>query len=350
MSTSDDAESIVWADVAKAVCVCLVVLMHGEAQIATAGWNEQSRLIEIWHGINEFFRPIRMPTFFLISGMLSAKSILQFRADADRRCFIRPMYLYIVWAVILVTLVPNFPSADPTMALPDRLEKILFIGSPAWFMYGLGIFYLIAKVTRNLPLIPVLIICALVSVFGSIYFSDTTLYAVKLLRCLFFFVVGVRLKEAVLGFADGASHGRNVALLALYGVGAAITSHFDTYSLPVDMLAVAFSLTTWNLAYRNLGALARPVRWVGRRTLFIYLLHFPLICLLSYLVNVWAGPQVLRSFWLGLAYPVIAVVLIVPASLALGVLMQRMGLGLMFDLPSSARAEPRPKAGAPLSA
>lgn len=337
MSISDNANNIAWANVAKAACVCLVVLMHGEAQIETAGWHQQSRLMEIWHTINEFVRPIRMPTFFLISGVLAAKFTLQDREDANRRCLIRPLYLYALWAAILMTLVPNFPATDSAMALSDRLNKLLFIGSPAWFMFGLGIFYLIAKGTRGMALGPVLIACALVSVAGSIWPPENT-HVAKLLRCLFFFVAGVRLREAVIGFAGAASRDRWTALFGLYALGAIITMSLDTYSIAVDIVAVAFSLTTWSLVCRNLGRLAAPVQWVGRRTLFVYLLHFPLIALLSAMVNLWAGPRILQNFWLGLAYPVIAVALIVPLSLALGLLLQRMGLHMLFEPPSFVRA------------
>ncbi|MBV1691243.1 acyltransferase family protein [Novosphingobium sp. G106] len=349
MSTLEDTNSIEWANVAKAACACLVVLMHGEAQIQMAGWGQQSKLMEIWHTINEFIRPIRMPTFFLISGMLAAKFVLHDRDDADRRCFVRPFYLYALWAAILMTLVPNFPATDPAMALPDRLYKILFIGSPAWFMYGLGIFYLITKVTRSLPAGPVLTACALVSMAGSIWSPDNTLYAAKLLRCLFFFVAGVRLRGAVIGFASTASPYRWAALFGLYALGAVITMSLGTYSIAVDIAAVAFSLTTWSLVCRNLGTLSAPVQWVGRRTLFVYLLHFPLICLLSYLVNLWADPEILENFWLGLAYPVVTVVLIVPLTLALGILLQRLGFDLLFDLPTTKSATPRPGRSGPLS-
>jgi len=346
--TSDDTNSIAWVDVAKAACICLVVLMHGEAQIATAGWYRQAELIDIWHIINEFVRPIRMPTFFLISGMLAAKFMAHDRYDADWRCLVRPMYLYVLWAAILVTLVPNFPVADPAMTLSDRFERILFIGSPAWFMYGLGIFYLVTKATRSLPVGPVLTACALISVGGSIWLPDNTLYAAKMLRCLFFFVAGFRLRDAVFGFASTATRKRWAVLFGLYALGAIITMSLGTYSIAVDITAVAFSLTTWSLVCRNLGGLAAPVRWLGRRTLFVYLLHFPLIVLLSAIVSLWAGPQILQNFWLGLAYPILAVVLIVPLSLGLGLLLQRMGLHMLFDLPSLARSAPKPDRKTPL--
>lgn len=334
MSISKDAESIAWADVAKFACVCLVVLMHGEAQIAPSGWYDYPKIIHVWHTVNEFIRPIRMPTFFLISGMLASKYVMHVRKESDNRCFTRPMYLYILWALVLAMLVPNYPDIDFNISLAERLHTIFYVGSPAWFMYGLGIFYLIAKVTRSLPPRTVLIACALVSLCGSIWLPGHTYFASRLVRCLFFFVAGVRLKDIVIDFANRASPRRNLALFALYALGAVITAQFETYFIAVDMVAVAFSLTTWCLLCRNLGTLAQPVQWLGRRTLFVYVLHFPLFALLSEAVSLWAGPEILQNFWLGLAYPVIAVALLVPLSLALGLLLQRMGLHMLFELPS----------------
>lgn len=336
MRNPDDNKTIAWADVAKAACVCLIVMMHGEAQVATAGWEDQSKIIEIWHVINEFIRPIRLPTFFMISGLLTAKFILQSRVESDDKLFIRPMYLYVVWGMVLVMLIPHYPAVGfGGISISERLVKIVFVGSPAWYLFALAIFYLIAKVTRGVPVGPVLIGCALLSIVGSIWLPSNVIYAAKLPRCLFFFVAGVRLKDAIAAFADSANLRRNAILLCAYTVSAVGTMDLGTYLLPVDVLAVAFSVTTWSLLTRKLGWLAAPVRWIGRRTLLIYLLHFPLICLLSVLVSHWIDPQLRENFWLGLLYPIMATLLVVPASLALGTFMQRRGLGLMFDLPAS---------------
>lgn len=339
MNDSPETPDLPWVDVAKAVCIFLVVLMHAELQIEAAGWVDHEKIAATWRVINEFLRPMRMPTFFLVSGVLAAASLRRDDPDARRKRYVRPLYLYMIWAAVFALLLPVDPAAAGQSALA-RLEAMVLLGSPAWFLFGLGLFYLVAKATRDMPAALVLGGCAVVSVLGSIYAPDQTLCAPRLLRCAIFFVAGVRLREPVVGFVEDASALRAATLVAFYAVGSGVAARLGTHLLPVDVLAVAASLTALNVLYRNLGALTGPVQWLGRRTLFVYLLHFPLIGLLSMVVGVWAAPSVLENAWLAFLYPVAITILVVPAALALGLAMKRAGLGMLFDLPDGSVPEP----------
>lgn len=337
MRSEDSTRPLFWVDVAKAACVCLVVLMHGEAQIAVAGWAEHDRIIEIWHAVNAFLKPIRIPTFFTISGILAAKAIMRPGGSAFRKGFVKPIYLYLVWATVFAVLIPNYPAVDAGgLGLRDRVQEILLLGSPAWYLYALGLFYLVAKATRNVPVTPLLVACFAISLIGSVLLRDEQVYAAKFSHSLFFFVAGVRLKDQLIAFGEAASPGRSAALLAIYVAGSVVASPIETHLLALDIAAVAFGLATFSMVCTNLGAIADHVQWIGRRTLFVYVLHFPLLCLLTVVVRRWGGAGLIDSFWLGLAYPLVAAALVVPASLALGVLLQRIGLGLLFDLPGGA--------------
>lgn len=323
-----------WADSARAVCVCLVVLMHGEAQIAVAGWTDHARLMEIWETVNAFLRPIRMPTFFTISGIMAAGAVFRPKPDSVRKAFLRPMYLYILWAAIFAVLVPNYPAFDDQgVTLPDRIKEIVLLGSPAWYLYALGLYFLVARITRDLPTSTVLLACFLVSMLGAVLVANEDVYASKLGHCLFFFVAGVHMRGRILAFTEVASARRMALFLAIYVAGWIMANHVNMHLLPLDVMAVGFGITAFTLAHEKLGRLSEFARWVGRRTLLIYVLHFPLICLLSALVRRYARPGLLDSFAAGLAYPVVAMLLVVPASLGIGELLKRMGLNLLFDLP-----------------
>lgn len=339
MKATNTAHQLPWADSARALCVCLVVLMHAEAQVAVAGWAEYDRIIDIWHSINTFLQPIRMPTFFTISGILVSDSIYRPKAHSPRKGFFKPMYLYVIWAAIFAWLVPNYPAFDDTeVKLIDRIKEILLLGSPAWYLYALGLYYLIARAMRSLGLSTamVLAVCFLISLFGAILLPNEEVYASKLSHCLFFFVAGVRLKDRIIAFAEAATLTRCAVFLAMYVVCSILAHHVDLHLLPLDMAAMGFGLTAFSLIYARLGSFADAARWVGRRTLFIYLLHFPLICSMSAVTRRYLDHRVLESFWAGMAYPVVATVVIVPASLALGVLMKRIGLNWLFELPKRA--------------
>ena len=62
-----------WPDVAKGVCIILVVLWHVVTKhaIAVAGAGP---VTDAWATLNAQLLPLRMPLFFLISGMFAAVS------------------------------------------------------------------------------------------------------------------------------------------------------------------------------------------------------------------------------------------------------------------------------------
>ncbi|WP_420144382.1 acyltransferase family protein [Sphingobium sp.] len=84
-------ERLDWPDLAKAICILLVVMMHCEGGYDLAGWQHQPMLKSIWHGLNEGIRPIRMPLFFLISGLLASGSILHPSDQTTRNRLHRPL-------------------------------------------------------------------------------------------------------------------------------------------------------------------------------------------------------------------------------------------------------------------
>jgi uncharacterized membrane protein YcfT len=61
-----------WMDVAKGACIVLVVLHH------SAEWYDETLLKHesaFWSYFSIGLRPLRMPLFFMISGMLAASAI-----------------------------------------------------------------------------------------------------------------------------------------------------------------------------------------------------------------------------------------------------------------------------------
>jgi uncharacterized membrane protein YcfT len=334
MNTKDGTRNFVWVDIAKAICACLVVVMHAEAQIAVVGWADSEKIMAMWHVINAFFQPIRMPTFFTISGLLASGSLSRPRADSFRKGFAQPLYLYLVWAMIFAVLTPRYPYFDnnATISIAERIEKVVLLGSPAWYLYALALYYLAAKVMTGLPTTPLLIACALLSAWGAVLVPDQEVYASKLCHCLFFFIAGVRLKDQLINFCEAATSRKCLLLLSIYVVVAALAKGVDMHLLPLDIAAVAFGLLAFSLLGQHLGPLTATVQWVGRHSLLVYVLQFPLMLLFSRLVQACAKPSLLEVSWLGLTYPIILTVLVLPSSLAVGVAMKRLGLAALFGL------------------
>lgn len=334
MQHSARQETIIWADLAKCVCIVLVVILHLEDHIAASGWSRHADIAHAWHTTNMFLRPIRLPMFFLVSGMLASQSILRPTTETTRRCLAKPMYLYFLWGTIFIVLIPMYPRSEPvSLGILARMRLVLLMASPAWYMLALAGFSCVAVVTRGWDLRWLLLACAILSLCGSFVEASLGPHTHKLARCLIFFIAGVRLRDELLAYTAAATP-RLLAVSGLFFLGAgAMSAAMDRYLLPVDVMAAAFSLQFAGLVATRCPRLREPSRWLGRRTLYVYLLHFPLLVVLSAALRLNADPGLLDSWLGGMLYPIAATLVIIPACLMLGEAMRRCGFAWMFDLP-----------------
>jgi surface polysaccharide O-acyltransferase-like enzyme len=342
MKIETAGEELVWPNVAKAACILFVVMMHSGDHILALPWAHKDQLTSGWMMVNGFIRPIRMPLFFLVSGLLASSSMLDPRPDTENNRLVRPIYLYAVWGVIYQLLIPL--KANPTWFLPSINNSFLLIAMlmvTSWYLAALAIYYLFTKITLQLPLALVLVLAAGLSVLGTIYEPSLAGNQPKVLRCVIFFVAGVRMKDALLAFVETGTAKRALMLGACYSVGSVIGLKEHKFLLPVDMVAVAFGATLCGLAARRFAALAAPATWLARRTLPIYLIHFLLLPVLADAMATWAGP-VLQIFWVGAAYPILAVPVIVAGSLAAQAVLLRLSASWLFELPWRDRAARSP--------
>lgn len=335
MSGLSEAKYIPWADATKAACICLVVVMHCEAQLPLIGWKHYSQVAQTWHDTNRFLEPIRMPSFFLMSGLLSGTAIASQRAGAFLKYGIQPLYLYILWSVIYATVLSRYPHLGP-VRFPDHswISKALFMGTLGWYLYALSLFYLFSRVTRDLPAAPMLAVCGLIALSMPFMRQDWTSYPYMLIQYLFFFLAGARYKDVIVAWAAQVSTRKAAILFAVYATASLLALRSDAIVLPLNVLGVALSIAFFACTFRYLGLFSPVMRWTGRRTLFIYLLHFPLLCLVTAGLKAWAAPWILESYWLGLAFPLVTAMLVVPACLAIGAWTHRCKLRWLFQLPT----------------
>lgn len=335
MTTAISRPELVWPNLAKAGCILLVVMMHLGEQIAHMPWADQAELAAAWHVVNGLIRPVRMPLFFLVSGILASDSIMRPRPDTQRSRLVKPLYLYFVWAMIYQVLAPIDPSGSWfEVAMANRFLPALLLTQASWYLVALGMYYLLTRITLPLPVWTTLLLCAFLSVLGTLFEGQLAAHEPKMLRCAIFFVAGVRMKGEVLAFVERATAARAMALGVAYLAGAALALKSDTFLLPVDVLAVAAGAMLCTLVARRGSALIGPASWLAKRTLPIYLMHFLMMPALAFAIERWAAP-LLGSIWVGAAYPLLAVPLLVAACLAGHVVLVRTrAAAWLLDLPA----------------
>ncbi len=85
---------LAWVDVAKGICIILVVMMHSTLGVGEAmGARLHAHVVE-------FAKPFRIPDFFLLSGLFVGRVVdRDWRLFADRR-IVHFAYFYLLWMVL----------------------------------------------------------------------------------------------------------------------------------------------------------------------------------------------------------------------------------------------------------
>lgn len=162
------SDQILWVDTLKGACILLVVLYHtvlpgfeGTMKYLSAGWIPA----EIWIQFNTVLSPLRMPAFFFVSGLLATNGILnrpwkQVFTSRITNLF----YLYILWGFIQWWSIIGISTEITGQRISQNLNaayagslfeflKLTFMAmSTSWYLYGLGLYFLCAKVFRQYKL------------------------------------------------------------------------------------------------------------------------------------------------------------------------------------------------------
>jgi uncharacterized membrane protein YcfT len=151
------AGRIDWVDTAKGFCIVFVVMMHSTLGVGHAVGHEG-----FMHAVVEFARPFRMPDFFMISGLFLALVIdRDWRTYLDRKV-VHFLYFYVLWMTIQFAFkAPGIVADQGTVGLA-REYAMAFIEpfGTLWFIYLLPLFFVIAKLTRPVPVVVVWLIAA----------------------------------------------------------------------------------------------------------------------------------------------------------------------------------------------
>jgi len=139
---------LAWVDVAKGLCIVLVVLMHATLGVERATGSETAL-----HAFIEWARPFRMPDFFLISGLfLAARIDRPWRGYLDTKV-VHFAYFYVLWLTIQFALrTPGMIAEQGAAAtLADYLTGFVAPFGTLWFIYLLAIYFVVTKLLEPMP-------------------------------------------------------------------------------------------------------------------------------------------------------------------------------------------------------
>jgi uncharacterized membrane protein YcfT len=287
---SSAASRVGWVDIAKGLCIIFVVMMHivGGFERATgdAGWLGT---------LVEFAQPVRMPAFFLISGLFLARTIDKDWRDYLDKKVLHFAYFYVLWLTI------QFAFRGPALVGEIGAEATVLSYFQAffvpydtlWFIYMLPIFFVVTKLFRNVPPMLFLAAVALVEVLpietGHWLFDEFC-------RRYVYFVAGYVLARQVFAFADGARSraGLTLAVLLLWGLANGAVVFLTGFSMAPGVTLVlgaagAAAVVAMASLMKESGAFGW-LAYVGKNSIVVYLSFFLPMIVMRMLLLRFGGP------------------------------------------------------------
>lgn len=336
---------IAWIDVAKAVCIVLVVLYHARHAASAITWGDVSAT-PFWWLAGAALRPFRMPVFFLMSGLLAASAIHHPWRKAAPGRVVRLLRVYGVWALLFAIVLPGFPDGGFGFA-PAKLLGLLLGQSILWYLWALAVFFALTWVTREAPR-GLLLIGVVIAACGASLIPGLSADTQAMLRCMMFFFLGARFRPEILRLAEAANVPR--LLMALLATTAVLLLSWNLGSAFNPLLDIAGAVTGVFAAVlfaRNAPLAVRLARPLTARTLPIYVLHFPLIVMGVELAKRMPEPLTATP-GIGLMFPALLCLAAVGLSVLLAKVVER--LNLAKPLFGADRSSKPPPAAAPVIA
>ena len=288
-----------WVDAAKGLCILLVVAGH-----AINNLNYNGYATGIWEQINLMIGPVRMPLFFLLSGLFAAKALSErWRSFADRRIWIM-VWLFVLWvpireiwlAMIPVTQVghtgdiptPQGLDAENWGPMLHRIaESALGPESYLWFLYALALFALLSKLTRRVPPVVQMLAAGTVSVLSPMWELDWPWNDIS--HTYVFYLLGMYGAPWIHRLAQRRSLLIIAGSIAVYaGVAWWIYTSYDHFNFGLNgpmrmfLATVGIVAVIGVISFMSGWRILAPLSTVGARTLPVFIMHIMVLAMVTF--------------------------------------------------------------------
>ena len=350
-------ERMDWVDIIKATSVVLVVLLHVTQSLSFA--VDGTVIAGFWNGVMTVLEPLRMPVFFIVSGILASSAVKRPWAFTKART-IGILYLYLLWhtlltwcAILVDLIAKGYTEGMVAEALHDYFFQIFLTPGGYWYFYALVLYFVLARLLRNVNPYLVLGVAASLNlarplVTGTINevlapLGVSNMMAAVVMNAVYF-LAGVYLVQF---FKDYAMRNDSqllvgTATVAILGsVARLISPQLAAVSfLPI---AIAWVLTAILVAVRlqNNERVVAFGRYVGPRTLPIFVIQFVVLDVVYTVLGLYGAPLLNGSPLLQLLYPILLTLAITAVSLWIyDRAIARRGWRRLFQAPEAWTAKP----------
>ena len=350
-------ERMTWVDIIKATSVVLVVLLHVTQSLAFA---VDGTVVEgFWNAVMTFLEPLRMPVFFVVSGILASSAVKRPWSNTKART-VGILYLYLLWhtlltffAIIVDLVAKGYTQGMVLDSLYDYFFQIFLTPGGYWYFYALVLYFVLARLLRNfnpwlvlgvaasLNLARPLVSETINSVLAPLGVSNMMAAVVMNAG---YFLAGVYLVQFFKDYAirNDSQLLVGTATVAILGsLARRISPQVAAASfLPI---AIAWVLTAILVAVRlqDNERVAAFGRYVGPRTLPIFVIQFVVLDVVYTVLGLTGGPLLNASPLLQFIYPVALTLAITVLSLwVYDKAITRRGFRRLFKAPEAWTARP----------
>ncbi|RZT87921.1 putative membrane protein YcfT [Pseudonocardia sediminis] len=294
-----------WIDVAKGAAIVLVVLRHSQDAV-----NDHGQGVAAWNLLNDSLASVRMPLFFLVSGLFAARALQAPLARFGRSKLAHFGWLFALWAGVYVIgyAVWAAVTRQPEGAWWWATEAAAKDSTP-WYLLALAVFFALARAARSLPPTAQLATTGAVS---ALFATETVTTGVwmfdRMGHYAVFFLAGCYGSSLVRAWVSRTSWWTVAGVGAAWAGAGVVVAVVGRDGVAGDLVLPLLGLPA---ALALLGRLQHarvvaPLAVLGRNTLPVYVLHFVAVLAVAELTAGWGG-------W----WPLVAAPLVASAALAL---------------------------------
>lgn len=333
-----------WPDVAKGMCIILVVLWHVVTKhFQHVSWDTDLPVSGVWGRLGELLLPLRMPLFFTISGMFAVTALSRPFADLLRTRIAKFAYLYIVWLLIHTAIMSWTPHIDTARAQSpwQLIEYLTITPTNLWYLYALAAYFTIARLVQRLPRAWILAAALILSAAAAAHLLPDPSNRGQVFQNLFFFLAGVYGREPLVRLARRANGRLLLGSFAVYAVGVSAMfalgakTWFGVWPV-VSMAATVFGICAAAVVARRARRTAGTLAHLGQRTLPIYVLHLAVLAVFDQLSREFDVEPTAGGY--AVFEPILLTAALICMCLGLERLLRWLHAGFLFDPPFAQRS------------
>ena len=276
-----------WVDIAKAGAILLVVVYHVGSNGLSYLTPGSNRAEDVWATLNAVLMPVRMPLFFLVSGVLAVGAIQRPWGLVWRKRVADLAWPFALWTLLFA--VPYALAYSETGVTGTALEAgswALIAAGAYWYLPALAVFFVVAWLLRRTPILLLIVAAAawqgapvIRSALGDEIDPDAVLTIYRWATFLVWFALGVAARPLIERIAHLPVY-VSLVTAPLYAVAAVLVYQHGWSLVPALNVLGLITALILSAQLARLPRLVRLGSYLAKRTLPIYLIHPILLAIL----------------------------------------------------------------------